>query len=139
MLYTCKFIFVIILIGSCIFDFRSLPVYSHLKFMVYFDFSVYVATYFSQSGQDTAVKHQCPFCPYSTNKISHFQVHKRKHTGEKPYRCDICSKLFSQKSNLQTHYRSHLGQRPFSCANCNKSFAQKVSLLGHIRICPNKD
>ncbi|XP_044735403.1 zinc finger protein 22-like [Chrysoperla carnea] len=34
-------------------------------------------------------------------------VHKRVHSGEKPFLCDICNETFSLQSNLTRHKRIH--------------------------------
>lgn len=68
------------------------------------------------------------------NKIN-FQVHKRLHSGDKPYKCEECGRHFRQWGDLKYHTTSlHSDQKQFQCEFCGKDFARKYSLIVHRRI-----
>ena len=77
--------------------------------------------------------HKCPEegCNYTTRFSDHFFVHRRIHTGEKPYECKVCDKRFSQSCNLTNHQRIHTGEKPFACKVCDKRFTAFSSLKYH--------
>ncbi|KAM4809416.1 zinc finger and BTB domain-containing protein 49 [Rhinophrynus dorsalis] len=76
----------------------------------------------------------CDICGKNFKHPSNLELHKRSHTGEKPFECSICGKHFSQAGNLQTHLRRHSGDKPYICEICGKRFAVSGDVQRHIVI-----
>ncbi|PNI78761.1 WT1 isoform 11, partial [Pan troglodytes] len=77
-----------------------------------------------------------PGCNKRYFKLSHLQMHSRKHTGVKPFQCKTCQRKFSRSDHLKTHTRTHTGktsEKPFSCRwpSCQKKFARSDELVRH--------
>ena len=50
----------------------------------------------------------CGYCGKFFRHKSKYDVHLRKHTGEKTFVCKKCEKGFAHKSNLNKHMQHHI-------------------------------
>ena len=76
------------------------------------------------SGRNT-----CEFCGKIFVNLSNLTVHRRSHTGEKPYQCSLCDYTTAQSSKLTRHMKIHLKLR---CHLCNEAFLSQADLSEHL-------
>ncbi|XP_072551352.1 WT1 transcription factor b isoform X3 [Salminus brasiliensis] len=89
----------------------------------------------SESSEKRPFMCSYPGCSKRYFKLSHLQMHGRKHTGEKPYQCDFtdCGRRFSRSDQLKRHQRRHTGVKPFQCETCQRKFSRSDHLKTHTR------
>ncbi|XP_014273228.1 zinc finger protein 260 isoform X3 [Halyomorpha halys] len=77
----------------------------------------------------------CEFCGQSFTKFK-LELHRRKHTGERPFKCSEpgCDRAFASKGMLSSHSRVHSSNRPYPCDYCSSSFKTAIHLSNHIKI-----
>nr|XP_060637506.1 DNA-binding protein Ikaros isoform X4 [Anolis sagrei ordinatus] len=78
-------------------------------------------------------KLKCDVCGIICIGPNVLMVHKRSHTGERPFHCNQCGASFTQKGNLLRHIKLHSGEKPFKCHLCNYACRRRDALTGHLR------
>ena len=79
-------------------------------------------------------KYKCSECGKCFNCNADLTVHRRTHSGQKPFECSVCGKRFSRSDHLTRHGRSHSGEKPYKCSECGKSFRRHSDMKEHRRI-----
>ncbi|XP_029135707.1 zinc finger protein Eos isoform X2 [Labrus bergylta] len=78
-------------------------------------------------------KLMCDICGMICIGPNVLMVHKRSHTGERPFQCNQCGASFTQKGNLLRHIKLHSGEKPFKCPFCSYACRRRDALTGHLR------
>ncbi|XP_062257139.1 DNA-binding protein Ikaros isoform X5 [Platichthys flesus] len=78
-------------------------------------------------------KLKCDICGIVCIGPNVLMVHKRSHTGERPFHCSQCGASFTQKGNLLRHIKLHSGEKPFKCHLCSYACRRRDALTGHLR------
>nr|XP_015217826.1 PREDICTED: zinc finger protein Aiolos-like isoform X3 [Lepisosteus oculatus] len=78
-------------------------------------------------------KLSCDICGLACVSLNVLLVHKRSHTGERPFHCTQCGASFTQKGNLLRHIKLHSGEKPFKCHMCSYACRRRDALSGHLR------
>lgn len=90
--------------------------------------------------QDAPIYHcEVDGCSYYSKYKSAIDLHKNKHSLDRPFQCEVCDKTFKNVYALRMHVLIHNNQR-FECPfdGCNAIYSWYYTLKKHIRVHTNQ-
>ncbi|XP_072313244.1 BAF chromatin remodeling complex subunit BCL11B a isoform X2 [Eucyclogobius newberryi] len=87
------------------------------------------------SSKDSKRSDTCEYCGKVFKNCSNLTVHRRSHTGERPYKCELCNYACAQSSKLTRHMKTHgqLGKEVYRCDICQMPFSVYSTLEKHMK------
>ena len=86
--------------------------------------------------RDGLFKFRCEYCIQVFDRKFNLELHRRTHTGDKPFHCVECPKAFASSSNLYRHVRTvHAAEnetQSYTCDDCGATFTQSAALKRHV-------
>ena len=80
-------------------------------------------------------KNKCPDCGYLAPAPSLLTIHRRVHSGDRPFACPLCDVKFTQKGSRDKHVRQvHHNADRVTCSwsGCDTSFACADTMRMHV-------
>jgi len=84
-----------------------------------------------QNQADSSSSFKCDQCFKTFTRAHQLKIHKRIHSGVRPYSCTLCEKRFIDSTSLNKHKKKHLDDELYSCNICHKKFNDKSNLNQH--------
>lgn len=87
------------------------------------------------SSKDSRRSDTCEYCGKVFKNCSNLTVHRRSHTGERPYKCELCNYACAQSSKLTRHMKTHgqHGKEVYRCDICQMPFSVYSTLEKHMK------